>query len=142
MSIQPCLMSHDDEQHETLTAPTSKHIVVNGHCEPGAQTRVWLSPTCCWIYLLGHWHDCDCHQHALYFEGMHSAANAFKDPHCQEKLSSFQQSSPLSSLILAERRVLRGAGLLVCTSAMDGMSMSGFRKQRCNICLTIGEKRS
>ena len=54
MSIQPCLMSHDDEQHETLTAPTSKHIVVNGHCEPGAQTRVWLSPTCCWIYLLGH----------------------------------------------------------------------------------------
>ena len=120
-------MSHDEQvswedisQHET----TSKHIVVNGHCEPGAQTQVWLSPTWCWIYL-GHRHECDCHQHAVGFtwgtgtivtvtnmlcivkEG--TLLPMLSKIHTAKKLSSFQQSSPLSYWLKGECCVEQGS---------------------------------
>ena len=158
-------MSHDEQvswedisQHETTskhrtqscewtlwTWSTDRSVATNMLLDlPGAQTRVWLSPTGCWIYL-GHRHDCDCHQHALYLGGRHSAANAFKDPHCQEALifcfSCHSNKAVLSHTGWKENVAWSGAPRL-CTLAMNDMSMSGFRKQRCNICLTIERERS
>ena len=157
-----CLMmnkSREKISHSTRQLPNTEHRVVNGHCEPGAQTGVW-PPTCCWIYL-GHRHECGCHQQAVGFTwgtgtivtvtnmlcilGEGTLLPMLSKIHTAKKLSSFVSlviPTKQSSLILAERRMLRGAGLLVCTLAMNDMSMSGFRKQRCNICLTIERERS